>query len=109
MAFVHCHSCHWEQDDFWSVRGYNPLRFFVTNELRWYWRPRLVNVDAPMGHGQIPYYLHSWYLLIRSVRKLVRRLRTQHWWTYESWKRAIKANDGKWPPCPKCGSHLCID
>lgn len=24
MAFVHCHDCGWEQDDFWSY-SYNPL------------------------------------------------------------------------------------
>jgi hypothetical protein len=47
MSFVHCHSCHWEQDDFWSWKGYNPLRFFFKNELKWYIWPRYVGMDAP--------------------------------------------------------------
>lgn len=26
MAFLHCHNCKWEQDDFWS-ESYNPVTF----------------------------------------------------------------------------------
>jgi len=25
MAFLHCHDCDWQQDDFWSLNGYNPV------------------------------------------------------------------------------------
>jgi hypothetical protein len=29
MAFLHCHSCGWEQDDFYSV-DYNPAKYLTT-------------------------------------------------------------------------------
>lgn len=45
MAYVHCHNCNWQQDDFWSFRGYNPLRFFLKNDLPWLWKPRWIAGD----------------------------------------------------------------
>jgi len=26
MAYLHCHSCNWGQDDFWEKNGYNPVK-----------------------------------------------------------------------------------
>ena len=31
MAFVHCHECGWQQDDFWS-EAYNPIRYLLNLE-----------------------------------------------------------------------------
>ncbi len=30
MAYLHCHSCDFSQDDFWH-EGYNPIRFLYKN------------------------------------------------------------------------------
>jgi C4-type Zn-finger protein len=27
MSYLHCHSCNWRQDDFYSVDGYNPAKY----------------------------------------------------------------------------------
>jgi len=44
MAYVHCHHCNWEQDDFWSW-GYNPLRWFFKYDLPSYIWPRMIRCD----------------------------------------------------------------
>jgi len=33
MAFLHCHSCGWEQDDFWDANGYHPFRQDILGNL----------------------------------------------------------------------------
>lgn len=30
MAYLHCHHCHWSQDDFWG-EFYNPISFMEKN------------------------------------------------------------------------------
>lgn len=106
MAFVHCHSCSWQQDDFWS-RSYNPIRWLVKNILMdWsLYRPHVIKGDKPFWPR------HSWYYILWEIWRHIRPSRywNQKWWTYGAWKRAVKRNGGKWPSCPKCGSGLCID
>lgn len=102
MSYVHCHTCNWEQDDFWG-RRYNPIRFFLKSELPNYIMPRMIDFDPkPYSYGRV----FSWYVLWRLVVKWCRRVATQKWWTYNSWQKARKAGKGG---CPKCGSGLCID
>lgn len=31
MAYLHCHNCDWEQDDFWS-KTYNPIHCLLDDE-----------------------------------------------------------------------------
>ena len=31
MAYLHCHSCEWQQDDFWN-NVYNPIRYLLNWE-----------------------------------------------------------------------------
>lgn len=31
MAYLHCHSCGWQQDDFWN-KTYNPIRYLLNWE-----------------------------------------------------------------------------
>jgi hypothetical protein len=143
MAFVHCDSCPWSQDDFWN-RKYNPVRFFLKYELPSWILPRFVGYD-PVCHSrlslrtglskivEVPYkpeeeeplcyapetprpatirhhYVFSWLILARCIGKWAHRIRTQVWWTNESWKKAIASNAGLWPLCPKCGADaLDID
>src|ERR1700739_690240 len=131
MAYVHCHSCPWSQDDFWD-RGYNPLRFFFKNEFTYYFWPRFIGGDPEFvnhtkfskalrltkvveepwtgemrvydwkrGGDVTPktckhHYAFSWLLMLRSIRKWLKRVREQVWWTNADWKAAIAANGGKW-------------
>jgi hypothetical protein len=100
MSFVHCHACEWTQDDFWSWKGYNPIRFFFTQEVPTWIRPQMVNLHCYGGR------VFSWYVLGHQFVKWCRRLCYQKWWTYNTWRNAVKKGKGG---CPMCGSHLCID
>jgi len=92
MAFVHCHSCHWEQDDFYSKEGYNPGK--------WLWNnlPQLVekNLDDTFqtDNGPLTYreYIAGYF------EKFARHIREMKWVTWEQWR----AEPNK--VCPKCGS-----
>ncbi len=63
MAFLHCDSCGWQQDDFWNLRlgfrwksykkswrklgfsiGYNPISRML-GDVRWLWVPRWKVID----------------------------------------------------------------
>lgn len=96
MSYVHCHKCSWTQDDFWSLRGYNPLRFYLSTTLPWLAVPRLVEV----GDKRTPTF--SWMLLARRTLRLVRAPFKQKYWTRAACKRA------EWT-CPQCGGQLCED
>ena len=39
--YLHCHSCDWEQDDFWT-RDYNPLTKIWSN-IQWLAKPRMMD------------------------------------------------------------------
>lgn len=63
MSYLHCHSCNWGQDDFWSFKwgkygywklpviklgwAYNPVSCFLSHVFtkRGYWRPRRIKHD----------------------------------------------------------------
>ncbi len=100
MAYVHCHGCGWQQDDFWSWKGYNPLRWFFKYDVPTYIRPQMVDFASPQRH------IFSWKVLGLRFWKWCNRIYTQQWWTYESWQKAKKEGNGG---CPKCGKPLCID
>jgi hypothetical protein len=70
--------------------------------------PRCVEADGTDSEGKMvkEYRVFSWYILLQEFGKWCRRLFTQKWWTYASWKKALKEGKGG---CPKCGSGLCID
>ena len=34
MAYLHCHKCHWSQDDFWRADGYTPFRQDIVDHLK---------------------------------------------------------------------------
>lgn len=115
MAYVHCHNCDWSQDDFWSFKGYNPIRFFWKNVL-WgrsgYWKPRRIEYDSSVikEYGWKRTDPHSWWLLARAIRRIFKDFLHQKWWTYASWKKTVEKNGNKWPVCPKCGKpELDID
>lgn len=106
MAYVHCHSCDWAQDDFWTKR-YNPVSWFFRETLRSYWKPRYIEYDKWFVEelGFEGNHLHSWYMIWRDIKRFPRRLLNQHWWTNDSWNK----DPDKWV-CPECGKKdLDID
>lgn len=97
--YVHCHSCPWSQDDFWSKR-YNPVTV-LWGELKWLWFPKMVRTENKV---------FSWFWLAKCLWWRISAPFRQKWWTHESWERAIERNGGHWPSCPKCGAlNLDID
>jgi len=56
MAFLHCHNCGWEQDDFWAKDGYNPLNSLKDDiYLDWLFQPK-VHSDIEFIHNTgLPY------------------------------------------------------
>jgi len=103
MAFVHCHGCNWEQDDFWDW-GYNPIRCLWACIRDYAWPKICIFDPPPHSYGRV----FSWIVLWKECGRVLRRVPRQVWWTYNSWKRAT-AKLGRWPHCPKCDSRLCID
>ncbi len=110
MAYLHCHSCDWSQDDFWSKK-YNSLTK-IWDDIKWLWKPRMIGIDAHtikelIKYTYVPiirkkfrsdYRVFSWNWLMLEFVKEIRILFRQKWWTYKSWK---KYKDTAF--CPKCG------
>lgn len=125
MAYLHCHSCDWAQDDFWSWR-YNPITK-IWDDVKWLWKPRWMGLDRwvideirkytgipvvvresivfergglrpEMAHTE--WQVHSWLWLIVEVVKELKVCREQKWWTWGSWKRHKTT-----AVCPGCGDR----
>ena len=112
MAYLHCHSCDWSQDDFWT-RRYNPITKFW-DMVKWLWRPRTLEIDDWLvadleeytkvsvwrfkgaSRGQVRVF--SWDWLWLEFVKNWRLFRAQKWWTWKAWKKA-RGN----AVCPECG------
>ncbi len=113
MAYLHCHSCDWSQDDFWSKR-YNPITKFWS-DVKWLWKPRIIDldhniVDDLIKYTKVPilfkkrdgwqYKFFSWNWLVLEIVKEVKNFRTQKWWTWEAF---MKEKDTA--VCPSCGAQ----
>lgn len=127
MSYLHCHKCHWSQDDFWNFKiywkrlfkwtsrpfGYNPLSLVLEDIAEW-WKPRYIGFDhyaaKEMGIklSKKGNAVHSWVLLRYDLKKHIKRLFIQKWWTEESFKKDYYQGKAK---CPNCGSskHFDID
>lgn len=117
MSYLHCHKCHWSQDDFWNWDwsglkhfwkwsrrpfGYNPFSL-ILEDIAEYWKPRNITFDhwwAEENGFKSP-VIFSWRLMVWSIVNHFRRIFNQKWWTYKLWK---KAYDSKKAFCPRCGS-----
>ena len=111
MAYVHCHSCDWEQDDFYSEKGYNPANYCRT------WMPYLCGPDdIDTNFSSDPSFLDEFgqmtmrEVIAREFSNYAKRILEMKWITSESWEKAIKENGGKYPLCPKCKTdNLDVD
>lgn len=101
MAFFHCHSCDWEQDDFYSKDGYNPVRYLEQSWLDNLFKP---NLDEPFTddaafikeHGN----LSNREVLAQQFEKFAKRIRTMKWVASEQWEKEKNS-----AVCPKCGAQ----
>ena len=105
MAYLHCHKCGWQQDDFYSQNGYNPAKYLEG------WNKQLLGddidkqftTDAQCLRDNGPLTVRE--VLARQYEKFARRIREMKWITWEQWKKETNKI------CPKCGSldHFDID
>jgi hypothetical protein len=108
MAYLHCHACNWEQDDFWS-KAYNPWTVLL-DRFSSFIRPRFIEVEGGAEENYHIVRIHCWHLLLTHTWWCIRRMFRQVYWTYRDFQDAVKENGGKWPTCPKCGKpELDID
>ena len=75
MAYLHCHNCSWEQDDFWN-KSYNPIRFLLT------WEKMLLedNLDAPFK-TEDGKDITNRTVLSDALKHHAKRIRTMKWKT----------------------------
>ena len=108
MAYVHCHACDWSQDDFYSLKGYNPPRYLES------WNKHLCGDrldeqftdDAGLVKENGPITRRE--VLAREYEKFAKQIREMKWVTEEAFQKACVGDE--WPPCPKCGKQeLDID
>ena len=113
MAYLHCHSCDWSQDDFWDWKwrwriwklrslGYTPLAL-ILEDIREYAKPRYIHYKISWftnGHGFQSFKIHSWHMLILMIKHDFEQIITMKWWTWKSWqKHKMHAT------CPSCGAR----
>ncbi len=89
---MYCYDCKWQQDDFYSVTGYNPANFLkiYTEDLCG------PNLDVVLKGGTIPITLRE--QIARHYEAFASRIRTMKWVTLDAFK-----NDPN-KVCPICGS-----
>ena len=100
MSFLHCHSCNWEQDDFYSIDGYNPASYLKS------WMKDLCgdNIDEQFSNdsnflkenGSIS----RREVIAREFEKFAGRIREMQWVTWEQWQK-----DRETAVCPVCGER----
>jgi hypothetical protein len=122
MAYLHCHSCDWSQDDYWDFRltrkygylnikwlgigwGYNPISCFLSELFgkHGYLRPRRIKFDsyAAKEYGWKRSNPHSWFLLMYEFKRMLRKFKDMRWKTHEAFRKDSDADKAK---CPHCGA-----
>jgi len=99
MAYVHCHSCDWSQDDFYSPDGYIPAKSLAD------WNDSLCGDkldeqftdDALFVKENGPITTRE--VIARDYEKFAQRIRDMKWVTEEQYR-----ND-PYKVCPKCGEE----
>jgi len=100
MSFLHCHSCDWSQDDFYSVDGYNPAEYLKS------WMEDLCKDDIDKQFSNCSEFLaengpiSKREVIAREFENFAQRIREMKWVTWEQWKK-----DRDFAVCPKCGDR----
>ena len=118
MSFISCDNCGWEQDDFWSVDGYNPLRKDI---IEWWqeifakgMKCEKVQMDSHWAEGAgIPYEIET--RLVDGKATFVAMIDFRDMLVYELEHTSALIHNMEWPThahfdadelkaCPQCGS-----
>lgn len=91
MAFLHCHDCEWQQDDFWDLEDYNPLMESFIADLRCNLFKDEIRLNCETMTGRD--------FVARELRRIVQSIESMSVPTLKEWQ-VVKAD---WV-CPKCGS-----
>lgn len=106
MAYLHCHSCDWSQDDFYDEH-YNPAKYLMNwNEYLFGKkideRDQQYTDDTQFLRDNGPITTRE--VIAREYDKFARRIRTMKWMTDKEFR------DDPNKLCPKCGAdNLDID
>lgn len=102
MAYLHCHSCDWEQDDFYSEEGYNPASSLKNwNDILCGEKQnkidKVFSTDSEFvrENGKIT----TREVIARQYEKYARKIRTMKWITWEQWEKEKDT-----AVCPNCGA-----
>lgn len=97
MAYLHCHTCGWSQDDFWSKDGYNPFRSDIVDHLR----DSLFKDNIHLGayDDQPEMNLSGQEYVARELIEMAKNIRLMYIKTEEEFQ-LIKKDFA----CPDCGS-----
>ena len=102
MAYLHCHKCGWQQDDFWDEQ-YNPLRSLLN------WEDSLLKSRLDEYFTQTVdedgNRLLCREMLARKCERAARVIRNMAFRTEQEWKKP----DGSHYGCPHCHSWLDVD
>lgn len=90
MAYLHCHNCHWSQDDFWD-KDYNPFTWTGKNML-----DDLLNIHKEdADHNPI-----NLKRLLIQCTDIIDTLYSMKYPTYESY-----CKENPQGICPQCGKQ----
>lgn len=109
MAYLHCHDCDWQQDDFWEVGGYNPIRSAQDLEAdllrdKIHLEP-VASTIPPEGHDDEGPWISGRSYVAWQLRRYARNIETMAVRTMDEWKRVKDTFC-----CPQCGGrNLDID
>jgi len=103
MAFLHCESCDWQQDDFYEMDGYNPPKYLSSwNDSLCGKRSdkidELFSKDSQFLREFGP--ISTREIIAKEYDKYAQRIRGMKWITREQWDR-----DKDTAVCPKCGDR----
>ena len=97
--YVHCHNCKWEQDDFYSVDGYNPAHFLATLT-----KDLCGDINQPIRVNDGASEITMREYIARYFEHFAKHIREMKWITADQ----FYADPNK--VCPKCGSdNLDLD
>jgi len=112
MAYLHCHSCDWSQDDFWSKEGYHPFRSIPMDYLRASLFKDKIYLDQHCieglgirnnhGHDEEGHWVSGKEYVLAQLKRKIRNIENMAVKTEAEWK--LVKDDFK---CPKCGSQNC--
>jgi hypothetical protein len=105
MAYLHCHNCGWEQDDFWKKDGWSPVKSVES------WREDFLSDKFWDKFSTDPIFIQECgditfqEVLAREFEKNARKIRNMKYRTMDEFRELNPERK-----CPMCGKReLDID